>query len=140
MTTYPVEATTRPSAVPIRVAPASGPSTRAVHGRARQTYAHHSLTSPIVQTATYTFEDTADLCDFMEAGRWGGAKQRSEYGRYGNPTVAEAEARLAALDSAEDALLFSSGMAAVTLVLLSFMSSGSPLVITKRAYRRTAPS
>jgi cystathionine gamma-synthase len=90
-----------------------------------------------VQTATYTFEGTADLCDFMEARMWGGAKQRSEYGRYGNPTVAEAEARLAALDSAEDALLFSSGMAAVTLVLLSFMSSGSHLVITNDAYRRT---
>ncbi len=137
MTTYPVETTTRPSALPIGLAPGSGPSTRAVHGGSKRTYAHHSLTTPIVQTATYTFEDTADLCDFMEARMWGGAKERSEYGRYGNPTVAEAEARLAALDSAEDALLFSSGMAAVTLVLLSFMSSGSHLVITNDAYRRT---
>jgi cystathionine gamma-synthase len=108
-----------------------------VHGAAKRTYAHHSLTTPIVQTATYTFEDTADLCDFMEARMWGGAKERSEYGRYGNPTVAETEARIAALDSAEDALLFSSGMAAMTLVLLSFMSSGSHLVITNDAYRRT---
>jgi cystathionine gamma-synthase len=137
MTTYPVETTTRPSAFPIGLASGSGPSTRAVHGKARQTYAHHSLTPPIVQTATYTFEDTADLCNFMEARMWGGTKQRSEYGRYGNPTVAEAEAKLAALDSAADALLFSSGMAAVTLVLLSFMSSGSHLVITNDAYRRT---
>jgi len=137
MTTYPVETTTQPPALPIGIAFGSGPSTRAVHGGSRRTYAHHSLTTPIVQTATYTFENTADLCDFMEARMWGSAKQRSEYGRYGNPTVAEAEARIAALDSAEDALLFSSGMAAVTLVLLSFMSSGSHLVITNDAYRRT---
>ena len=137
MTTYPVEAGTRPSVLPIECTPSPGPSTRAVHGAAKRTYAHHALTTPIVQTATYTFEDTADLCGFMEARMWGGAKERSEYGRYGNPTVAETEARIAALDNAEDALLFSSGMAAVTLVLLSFMSSGSHLVITNDAYRRT---
>jgi hypothetical protein len=86
---HPVETTTRPPALPIGLVPGSGPSTRAVHGGSRRTYAHHSLTAPIVQTATYTFEDTADLCDFMEARMWGGAQERSEYGRYGNPTVAE---------------------------------------------------
>lgn len=137
MTTQPIETATRLPVLPIGLAPTPGPSTRAVHGGSKHTYTHHSLTAPIVQTATYTFEDTADLCDFMQARMWGGAKERSEYGRYGNPTVTEAEARLAVLDSAEDALLFSSGMAAVTLVLLSFMSSGSHLVITSDAYRRT---
>lgn len=137
MTTYPVETNTRPAALPIGLAPGSGLATRAVHGGSKRTNAHHSLTTPVVQTATYTFENTADLCGFMEARLWGGAQERSEYGRYGNPTVAEAEAKLAALDSAEAALLFSSGMAAVTLVLLSFMSSGSHLVITNDAYRRT---
>lgn len=137
MTTYPLESLTQSSAISVEVAAPHGPSTRAVHGRKKSPYAHHSLTPPIVQTATYTFADTADLCGFMDARMWSGAKDRAEYGRYGNPTVSEAEARLAALDSAEDALLFSSGMAAVTLVLLSFMSSGSHLVITNDAYRRT---
>ena len=136
MTTYPLESLTQ-SAIAIDLAPPHGPSTRAVHGRKKSQFAHHSLTPPIVQTATYTFADTADLCGFMYARMWSGAKDRAEYGRYGNPTVSEAEAKLAALDSAEDALLFSSGMAAVTLVLLSFMSSGSHLVITNDAYRRT---
>ena len=51
----------------------SGPSTRAVHGRKRdkEVQAYHSLVTPLVQTATYTFEDTADLCAFMEAKMWG---------------------------------------------------------------------
>ena len=139
MTTYPIETVPRlgATALPINPVTPRGPSTRAVHGGSRRTFAHHALTTPIVQTATYTFEDTADLCGFMEARMWGGAKDRSEYGRYGNPTVTEAEAKIAALDSAEDALLFSSGMAAVTLVLLSFMASGAHLVITDDAYRRT---
>ena len=40
-----------------------------------------------------------------------------EYGRYGNPTQRVAEEKIAALEGAEDALLFSSGMAAICSVL-----------------------
>ncbi|MFN3875030.1 MAG: PLP-dependent transferase, partial [Flavobacteriales bacterium] len=40
--------------------------------------------------------------------------EREEYGRYGNPTQHVAEQKLAALEGAEQALLFSSGMAAIT--------------------------
>ncbi|HEY4690461.1 MAG TPA: aminotransferase class I/II-fold pyridoxal phosphate-dependent enzyme [Anaerolineae bacterium] len=116
---------------------AGGPSTRSVHAGHTRPFAHHALTVPIVQTATYTFADTADLCTFMDARMWGGARERTEYGRYGNPTVAEVEAKIAALDGAEDALLFASGMAAVTTVLLSFLSSGTHLIVTDDAYRRT---
>ncbi len=114
-----------------------GPSTQAVHAGDARPFAHHALTTPVVQTATYTFADTADLCAFMDERMWDGARDRAEYGRYGNPTVAAAEAKLAALDGAEEALLFASGMAAVTTVLLSFLSSGTHLVITDDAYRRT---
>lgn len=120
-----------------RTPAAYGPSTQAVHAGDARPFAHHALAMPIVQTATYTFADTADLCAFMDARMWGGAKERTEYGRYGNPTVAAAEAKIAALDGAEDALLFASGMAAVTTTLLSFLSSGTHLVITGDAYRRT---
>ena len=66
-------------------APQLGPSTQAVHG-ARRVNPYHSVAEPIVQTATYTFEDTADLSNFMEARMWGREETgRSEYGRYGNP-------------------------------------------------------
>lgn len=134
-----VQTADRPAQLQVALPPivSRGPSTRAVHGDQRRDNAYHSLTPPIVQTATYTFEDTTDLCGFMDARLWGGVKSRTEYGRYGNPTVAEAEARLAALDAAQDALLFSSGMAAVTTVLLAFLSTGAHLIITDDAYRRT---
>jgi cystathionine gamma-synthase len=108
-----------------------------VHAGDVRPFAYHALATPIVQTATYTFADTADLCAFMDERMWGGARDRAEYGRYGNPTLAAAEAKIAALDGAEEALLFSSGMAAVTTVLLSFLSSGTHLIITDDAYRRT---
>lgn len=120
----------------------NGPSTRAVHGRKRdkEIPAYHSLVTPLVQTATYTFEDTADLCAFMEAKMWGtdpAMAKRGEYGRYGNPTVREVERRIASLDNGDDALLFSSGMAAVTGVLLSILSAGSHVIFTDDCYRRT---
>lgn len=116
---------------------ASGASTIAVHAGADRPNAYHALNVPVVQTATYTFADTADLCDFMDARMWGAAKGRTEYGRYGNPTVAAAEAKLAALEGAQSAALYSSGMAAVTSTLLTLVQAGSHVVITDDSYRRT---
>jgi cystathionine gamma-synthase len=117
--------------------PRPGPSTAAVHAGRKGQNAYHSLTVPVVQTATYTFEDTADLCAFQEAHMWGGADGRVEYGRYGNPTVAACEAKLAALDHGEGAILFASGMAAVTSVLLAMLPTGAHIVIGDDCYRRT---
>lgn len=113
-----------------------GPSTLAVHGgRVRNPY--QAVPEPIVQAATYSFENTADLTRFMEARLWGNADGRTEYGRYGNPTVSAVEKRLARLDGAEEAILFSSGMAAITSVLIAMLPTGANLVITDDCYRRT---
>jgi cystathionine gamma-synthase len=112
-------------------------STRAVHGGEARAKPHHALTTPIVQTSTFTFANTADLIGFKEAYTWGDETERSEYGRYGNPTVAAAERTLAELDSGEAALLFSSGMAAVTTTLLMLLSAGTHVVMTDDCYRRT---
>ncbi|MGH2524068.1 MAG: trans-sulfuration enzyme family protein, partial [Anaerolineales bacterium] len=121
------------NAIPLR----RGPSTDSVHAGASRPNAYHSLTVPVVQTATYTFDDTADLCAFQEARMWGHAKERVEYGRYGNPTVAACEAKLASLEHGDDAILFASGMAAVTSVLLALLPTGAHIVIGDDCYRRT---
>ena len=112
-------------------------STRAVHAGEDRNKPYHTLTTPIVQTSTFTFDDTTDLVDFMEARMWGDETERTEYGRYGNPTLAAVERKLADLDSGEAALLFSSGMAAVTTTLLTLLSSGAHVVMTDDCYRRT---
>ena len=114
-----------------------GGSTRSVHGGTQRRKAFNSLNTPIVQTATYTFGDTQELIDFMERKTWGDGDDREEYGRYGNPTVAAVERKLAVLDSGEDAVLYASGMAAVTSLLLSVLSSGAHIVMTDDCYRRT---
>ncbi len=117
--------------------PSQGHSTRAVHGGTTRKKPYSSLTTPIVASATFTFEDTQDLCDFMDRKIWGDGLDREEYGRYGNPTVWAVEDRLAALDNAEDAALYSSGMAAVTSLLLTVLRSGQHIVMTNDCYRRT---
>ena len=53
-----------------------GSSTRSVHGGAERQKAHNSLTTPIVQTATYTFRDTQELIDYMESKTWGDGAER----------------------------------------------------------------
>ncbi|MFQ5577954.1 MAG: trans-sulfuration enzyme family protein, partial [Anaerolineae bacterium] len=111
--------------------------TRVVHAGEKRIKAAHALTTPIMQTSTYTFENTRDLTAYMEAKLWGDEVDREEYGRYGNPTVAAAERKLADLDGAEAACLFSSGMAAVTTTLLTLLSAGSHVILTDDCYRRT---
>jgi cystathionine gamma-synthase len=113
-----------------------GPSTLAVHGN-RHRNPYHALAEPIVQTATYSFKNTADLLSFMEARLWGKEDGRTEYGRYGNPTISAVEKRLARLDGAEDTILYASGMAAITSVLIAMLPTGTNLVITDDCYRRT---
>jgi len=114
-----------------------GSSTMAVHGGESRPRAHHSLTLPILQSSTFTFENTADLKAFMEARMWGRAGNRTEYGRYGNPTVSAVEEHVAAIEGGEAAVLFSSGMAAVTTTILSLLSPGRHMIITDDSYRRT---
>jgi cystathionine gamma-synthase len=116
---------------------ADGASTRAVHDGARRDKAYHALNTPIVQTATYTFRDTQDLIDYMERKTWGDGEDREEYGRYGNPSVSAVERRLAALEGGDDAVLYASGMSAVTSLLLSVLPTGAHIIMTDDCYRRT---
>jgi cystathionine gamma-synthase len=110
-----------------------GPSTLAVHGGEPRSKPAHALTTPIVQTATYTWANSQELKDHFD----GKSAARIDYGRYGNPTQRIAEAKLAALDSAGDCLLFSSGMAAMTTTLFALLSRGTHVVVTADSYRRT---
>lgn len=106
--------------------------TPSVHGGEPGHYAYDALTAPVVQTATYSFANTAELVHYME-----GRMERQEYGRYGNPTVELVEAKVAALDGATDAVMFSSGMAAVTSTILALVKGGGHVVLFSDCYRRT---
>jgi cystathionine gamma-synthase len=107
-------------------------STRAIHaGEPRRKYAD-SLMTPIIQTSTFTFRDSKHIEQFTREG-----KEHFEYGRYGNPTAKIAEKRLANLEGAEDCVVFSSGMSAITTTILTLVQSGDHIVITDDSYKKT---
>ena len=85
-----------------------GPATRSVHSGESTHKALDSITDPIVLASTYTFIDSQSIIDYIEQGQ-----SREEYGRYGNPNEAVVERKLAALEGAEESIVYSSGMAAL---------------------------
>ena len=111
--------------------------TQAVHAGETRRKPYGALAMPIVQTSTYCFEDTAALVEHMRRKEDGLEPVRGEYGRYGNPTQEVVEHKLAALDGGEAALVFASGMAALTATLLTFLSAGDHYILTEDCYRKT---
>ncbi|MFO8013524.1 MAG: PLP-dependent aspartate aminotransferase family protein [Phycisphaerae bacterium] len=109
-------------------------NTRAVHAGTGPCDVRHALTTAIVHSAPFTFASTREVLDYVE-GR--SERTQPEYGRMGNPTVSRVEARLAAIEGAERARLFASGMAAVTTTMLAYLERGDHLVLTSDCYKRT---
>lgn len=88
-----------------------------------------SLTPPIFQTSTFTF-DTAE----QGAARFAGEEEGHVYSRIGNPTVQVLEQKLAALEKAEKGLAFSSGMAAISAVLIALTKANDHIICSSGLY------
>jgi cystathionine gamma-synthase len=114
-----------------------GLATLAVHGHKRSRKAHHAVSTPIVHTSNFSFDSTAEVLEYMQAKADGRMIREAEYGRYGNPTQQEAERKLAAIEGAERAILFSTGMSAVILSVLASVDKGEHIVFTSDCYRQT---
>jgi cystathionine beta-lyase/cystathionine gamma-synthase len=109
-----------------------GPSTTLIHSGEGQFTNVTSLTTPIFETTTYIFEN-ADAVRRYNAGKSG----QFLYSRYENPTVMSAEAKIAAVDGAERALLFGSGMAATATLLMALLKTGDEMVCSAAVYGGT---
>jgi cystathionine gamma-synthase len=106
--------------------------TQSVHaGEERIKYAN-AITIPIVETSTFVFSSSDEIKRYTSK-----KLTRYEYGRYGNPTQKAAESKLAALEGAQDCLLFDCGMSAVTSTLFALLSQGDHVILTDDAYGQT---
>ena len=90
------------------------------------------MADPIFCASTYAFADTQSLIEFIDQ-----KQPREEYARYGNPTEKTVERKLAILEGAEAALLVSTGMTAVSALLLGLLSAGDEVVMFAECYQRT---
>jgi methionine-gamma-lyase len=88
-----------------------------------------SLTPPIYQSSTFTFESAE-----QGENRFAGNEDGYIYSRLGNPTVRVLEERIAALEEGERGLAFGSGMAAVSAILLALTKSGDHIICTQGLY------
>ena len=102
------------------------PSTIVAHDEA---FPGGPVVPPIVQTSLFTFASYQALEDAM-AGR----VRRPIYSRGDNPTVAAFEEKLAALEGAEAARGFASGMAAISSAVLSNLGAGERMVCVRHCY------
>jgi len=91
-----------------------GAQTNAVHaGEGNKHGVGVGVGTPIARTSTFTFSSTAEMKLWAE-----GKSKAYIYSRYGNPTLAIAEQKIAALEGAEAAVCTASGMAAISSALL----------------------
>jgi cystathionine gamma-synthase len=109
-----------------------GFSTKSVHAGEIRYNEYGSITTPIVQSSTFIFKNVEEIRKLAQ-----GDSERYEYSRYGHPTQVAAERKLAELEEAEDAILFSSGMSAITTSLFALLRAGDHIIITDDAYKRT---
>lgn len=110
----------------------AGPSTQSVHAGEARDKPEGAVTDAIYCTSTFTFHDNEEVIDFVQS-----KASRHEYGRYSNPNERVVEQKLAELDGGESAVLFSSGMAALTTLLLAKLRSGDEIVFFDECYHRS---
>jgi cystathionine beta-lyase/cystathionine gamma-synthase len=109
-----------------------GPATELIHAGETETSAPAPLTTPIYETTTFVFDNAQEVVAYNE-----GRSNKHLYSRYTNPTVIAAEKKLAALDRAESALVFSSGQGATSTILLAHLKAGDEIVCSAAIYGGT---
>src|SRR5437773_11443939 len=100
--------------------------TEAVRGGTDLSKKNGPLSTPIYQTSTFEVTDSDEQVRATNTDRF--------YTRYGNPTHTVAESSVAELEGADGALLFASGMWAITTSILALLKSGDHIVAQRDIY------
>ena len=102
------------------------PETKSVHGGDNLDKRNAPMAQPIYQTSTFQVTDSDEQLRATSTDMF--------YTRYGNPTHTAAEKRIAELEGADAALLFSSGMNAITTSILALVKAGDHIVAQRDIY------
>lgn len=109
------------------------PDTVAAHAPIPEAPAERPLGLPVYRSSTFAFDSSQDYADTLSLRRPG-----YTYSRIDNPTVDAFAAGVAALEGEEvTGQAFASGMAAISTVLLSFLSAGDHVVAPAASYGGT---
>lgn len=105
--------------------------TTAIHAD-RELNESESVAPPLWQTSTWAAENAVEFLDMATR-----PMHDRFYGRYGNPTLSQAQAVIAALEGTEASLLLASGMAAITTTVLALVQAGDHVIAQKNHYAST---
>ncbi|WP_018692768.1 methionine gamma-lyase [Algicola sagamiensis] len=105
------------------------PETLCIHAGREHAHPHGALTTPLYQTSTFVFENAA-----QGARRFAGEEEGYIYTRLGNPTTAELENRVAALEGMQAAAATATGMGAVSASIMAFVAAGDHIIASKAVY------
>lgn len=100
-------------------------------GEEREDY-FNAIAPPIVQTSNFSFRNVAEFRKALSDEYYA-----TLYSRGNNPTVDILRKKLAALDGAEDALVFGSGVASISIPLLALLNQGDHVVSVAKPYSWT---
>ncbi|MEE8885049.1 MAG: O-acetylhomoserine aminocarboxypropyltransferase/cysteine synthase family protein [Eubacteriales bacterium] len=106
-----------------------GFTTRQLHAGYNPALNRGSKAVPIYQTAAFEFGSFDGMVDYETKSEWG-----FSYSRCSNPTNRVLEERIASLDGGSAAIAFSSGMGAITAVLLNLASAGDEIITIPTMY------
>ena len=100
-------------------------------GEERENY-FNAVSPPIIQTSNFTFKTVSDFRQALNNEFEG-----MIYSRGNNPTLTILRKKLAALDGAEEALVFSSGVGAISVPILALLQQGDHAVVVENPYSWT---
>ena len=110
------------------------PATIAVHGGERTDEQQFgAVVSPVFHSATFAFENFEEMRRYAR----GELPEAYFYSRYANPTVAEAERKIAELEGAEACVVTSSGSAATFCALATLCEAGDEVIACDSVYGGT---
>ncbi|MCB0787856.1 MAG: PLP-dependent transferase [Flavobacteriales bacterium] len=92
----------------------------------------HAVVPPVFQSGNFSYPTVAAMRETVQQ-----EFDRPLYTRGYNPTVAMLRKKVAALESAEDALVFSSGSAAIAAAVIAFVQAGDHVVCVRKPYSWT---
>ena len=104
------------------------PATQLVHGGVARSH-HGETAEALFLTSGFVYDSPEQAADTFT-----GAVQHYQYSRFGNPTVAMFEARLAAIEGAEACRATATGMAAVHAAMLSHLKAGDRVVASRALF------
>ena len=105
------------------------PDTELIHAGEGAAISATPVTTPIYSSSTFEFGSAAELEAYQQ-----GRSTSYIYSRYANPTVQAVEAKLAAIEGGEAALVLSSGMAATSTALFGLLQQGDEVICSSAIY------